>query len=223
MNNKKTSILMSVSLILICISIIAGTTWTLFTDTQEVNNHLQAGDLDITLTRTGLTKTTLNDRGYLVTLAKDETPKDFSQATSENIFDLAKKDGIVTELIVPGSKFVAEMEIENQSDVAFGYWIEITCKDQTKGADLAKQLKVTVRTDADQSEFVGKGLVVRGENNGYIEELAIGETGTFTVTVEFLDSAINDNQIEDNNLAKGDELKFDLVVHAVQVTNDPLQ
>ena len=223
MNNKKRSILMSVSLILICVSIIASTTWALFTDTQEVNNHLKAGDMDITLTRTGLTKTTLNDRGYLVTLEKDTTPKDFSEATSENIFDLAKTDDVVTELIVPGSKFVAEMEIKNQSDVAFGYWIEIVCKDQTKGADLAKQLKVTVRTSADQSDFVGKGLIVRGENNGYIEELAIGMTGTFTVTVEFLDSAIEENQIENNNLAKGNELAFDLVVHAVQVTKDPQQ
>ncbi|MBR7161892.1 MAG: SipW-dependent-type signal peptide-containing protein [Clostridia bacterium] len=215
----KRTLLVSISLILICMSIIIGTTWALFTDTQEVSNHLKAGDLDVTLTRVGLTKTTLNKEGYLVTLAKDETPKDFSKATSENIFDLATNpDREVTELIVPGSKFVADMEIKNRSDVAFGYWVEIVCTDKTKGEDLAKQLKVTVKTNSSKSDFVGNGLVVRGASNGYVGELAVGEKDEFTVTVEFLDSAVKDNNISSNNLAKNEELKFDLVVHAVQLT-----
>ena len=122
------------------------------------------------------------------------------------------------EKIVPGSKFVTKMDITNNSDVAFDYWIEIVCTDQKMGANLAKQLKVTVNTGSDASAFVNNGLIVKGED-GYIGELGIGDTAAFTVTVEFLDSFVAENEIESNELAEGESLSFDLVVHAVQATN----
>ena len=49
--NRKRALLVSASVILLCMTIIVGMTWALFTDTQKVNNHLQAGDLSITLKR----------------------------------------------------------------------------------------------------------------------------------------------------------------------------
>ena len=77
-----------------------------------------------------------------------------------------------------------------------------------------------MNTGKDKSDFVGEGLKVGGENN-YIDVLPIGASDNFTVTVEFLDSAIPENNIADNNLAQGEEIYFDLVVHAVQVTEAP--
>ena len=192
----------------------------MFTDTQNVSNHLQAGDLSITLKRTELIKTTLNEGGYLVELPVDTTVVNFSNPTDENVFGLKTDDqGNVTEKIVPGSKFVATMEIENNSDVAFGYWIEIVCTDKTNGTDLAKQLKVTVNTGSDASAFVNDGLIVKGTGGGYVRELIIGASAEFTVTVEFLDSFIAGNNIDHNDLAQGENLSFDLVVHAVQATD----
>lgn len=211
--NRKRALLVSSAVILLCLTIILGTTWALFTDTQTVQNHLRAGDLDITLKRTELVKKTLDISGYLAWLDPDKTVVDFTGPAKENVFDLGKN-----ELIVPGSQFVATMQVENHSDVAFGYWIEIVCTDQRYGADLAKQLKVTVNTGTDASAFVGDGLVVRGKDGGYVEELAIGQSASFTVTVEFLDSFVEENDIAHNDLAQGEELSFDLVVHAVQVT-----
>jgi len=211
--NRKRALLVSASVILLCMTIIVGMTWALFTDTQKVTNHLQAGDLSITLKRTELTKTTLNAQGKLVTSAPDTTTKNFSNPTDENVFGIVEG-----EKIVPGTKYVAKMQIENNSDVAFGYWIEIVCTDKTNGADLAKQLKVTVNTGSDASASVNDGLTV-GSSSNYVGELIIGATAEFTVTVEFLDSFVAENNIDHNDLAQGESLSFDLVVHAVQATD----
>ena len=212
--NRKRALLVSASVILLCMTIIVGMTWALFTDTQKVTNHLQAGDLSITLKRTELTKTTLNAQGKLVTSDPDTTTKNFSNPTDENVFGIVEG-----EKIVPGTKYVAKMQVENHSDVAFGYWIEIVCTDKTNGADLAKQLKVTVNTGSDASASVNDGLTV-GSSSNYVGELIIGATAAeFTVTVEFLDSFVAENNIDHNDLAQGESLSFDLVVHAVQATD----
>ena len=166
--NRKRALLVSASIILLCMTIIVGMTWALFTDTKNVSNHLQAGDLSITLKRTELTKTTLNTSGKLVTSDPDKTVVNFSNSTDKNVFGIV--DG---EKVVPGTKYVAKMKIENHSDVAFGYWIEIVCTDKTNGADLAKQLKVTVNTGSDASAFVNDGLTVKGAGGGYVGELII--------------------------------------------------
>lgn len=212
--NRKRALIVSGAIILLCMTIIAGTTWALFTDTQTVSNHLQAGDLKITLARTELTKRTLNSDGKLVTSAPDKTRLDFSNPTDENVFGIVEN-----EKIVPGTKYVAKMEISNKSDVAFGYWIEIKCTDATAGEHLAKQLKVTVNTGTDATAFVNDGLIVKGANDGYVGEILIGKSAEFTVTVEFLDSFVVENNIEANDLAQGENLSFDLVIHAVQATD----
>jgi predicted ribosomally synthesized peptide with SipW-like signal peptide len=95
---------------------IIGVSFALFTDTQTVTNHLRAGDLDITLNRIGLTKTVLNDQGYLDTVTlqtASDDPVPFSGDSRENVFGL-----LSGEKIVPGSKYQATMQIENNSDVA---------------------------------------------------------------------------------------------------------
>ena len=104
--NRKRALIVSGAVILLCMTIIAGTTWALFTDTQTVSNHLQAGDLEITLARTELTKRTLNSVGKLVTSDPDTTRLDFSNPTDENVFGIVEN-----EKIVPGTKYVAKMEI----------------------------------------------------------------------------------------------------------------
>jgi predicted ribosomally synthesized peptide with SipW-like signal peptide len=210
---KIRTLLVSSVVILLAMALIIGVTWALFTDTQKVSNHLQAGDLSITLKRTELTKKTLTTNGYLVDLPTDTTIVDFSDSTEANVFGIGRG-----EKIVPGSKFVAKMDISNESDVAFDYWIEIVCEDQEAGANLAKQLRVTVNTGSDTSAIVNQGLIVKGKD-GYVGEVAVGKHAEFTVTVEFLDSFVEENKIESNDLAKGETLAFDLVVHAVQATD----
>ena len=222
--NKRRALVVSAAVILLCMTVIVGMTWALFTDTQTVHNHLQAGDLTITLKRTELTKTTLNDEGFLVNLPVDKTVVNFTNPSDDNVFGLTTDaSGDVTELVAPGSKFVAKMKIENNSDVAFGYWIEVVCTDKTSGADLAKQLKLSVTTDGTDASTINEGLKV-GSDTNFVDVLAIGESGTFTITVEFDDQGYTfENGVlsSTNDAAERENLEFDLVVYAVQVTTDP--
>ena len=204
--NRKRALIVSGSIILLCTAVIAGMTWALFTDTETVHTHLQAGELDITLQRTKLVSTYLTPQGFLETKT-DDTVKDFSNGNNENenVFDL-------TTVIVPQSKYVADMQIKNNGNVAFLYWIEIQYNG-TADIDLAKQLEIIVKTDDDNADFLINGLKV-GSVDDPVGILAVGEDAAFTVSVEFLDS-------DDNDAAKCQSLDFDLIVHAVQVTNNP--
>lgn len=238
--NRKRALLVSGSVILLCMTLIVGMTWALFTDTKNLKNHIQAGDLEITLKRTALTKTTLNEKGYLQTkdvqLLTDD-PVDFTKATEKTVFDLEMdKDGKVTEKVVPGSKFTATMQIENHGDVAFGYWIRIDCKDEDVAKALAQQLKVTVYTDKNKDgtidtgektkesdgSYVGKGLVIGGATkDDYIGVLEVNQKESFIVAVEFEDkgfSYVDGVLTSANDGAQLQNVEFDLIVHAVQIT-----
>lgn len=233
--NRKRSVLISTAIILLCMSVLVGMTWALFTDTRTVNTHLKAGDMSITLERVALTKTTLNDKGYLVedfVQKETDAPVDFSEddtttTDDDNVFGIAEG-----ETIVPGTKYVAKMKLWNNdkiSDVAFGYWLEIRFSEGSKQEDLAKQLKVTVTVGDDTTkEFevtsVENGLVIKPEQGDidYIEAVALGEAAYFTVTVEFKDLGFDEDTLfSENNAAKNDEVSFDLVVNAVQLTTEP--
>ena len=238
--NRKRALIVSGSVILLCMTLIIGTTWALFTDTKNLKNHIQAGDLEITLKRTALTKTTLNEKGYLESSEvqkSTDAPVDFTKPTANTVFDLATdKDGNLTEKIVPGSKFVATMQIENNSDVAFGYWIRIDCKDEDTSKALAQQLKVTVYTDKNgdgtidtdektqesDGSYVHTGLVIGGgSKDDYVGVLEVGQKESFIVAVEFEDrgySYVDGVLTSDNDLAQLQDVTFDLVVHAVQIS-----
>lgn len=219
MTKKKRSVLLSVMTLVLCLALIAGGTYALFSDQVTLTNHLEAGTLDITLTRTNLVTTSLNaDTGFLV---KTENPKDidFSKpadpndpnAENKNVFDIT--DGA---LIVPGCMYSAEMQIANNSDVAFGYWLEIVF-DDTKDLTLAEQLKITVTTvDGTTTGMLNASAGLIGKETEPVGVLAKGGSALFTVTVEFcnLDESINNN-------AMGKTFDFDVVVHAVQITTAP--
>lgn len=238
--NRKRALLVSGSVILLCMTIIVGMTWALFTDTETVFNHLVAGDLQITLKRVELTKTTLDEHGFLVTSNPDASVIDFSDPANgdKNVFGLKTDgNGSVTEKIVPGSKFVAKMQIENNSDVAFGYWVKIVCKDQSATKELAKQLKVKVYTDKNgdgiidtssegDESTIANGLTVGDHlNSNYIGVLGIGDVENFIVSVEFNDLGYdydtNGVLTSGNDEAQGKATEFDLVVYAIQVTDAP--
>ena len=220
--NRKRLLLVSGSVILLCFTIIVGMTWALFTDTQNVSNHLVAGDLEISLARVELTKTTLNESGFLETPDQPDTTRvDFDDDNDENVFGI--EEG---ELLVPGSSFVAKMEIQNNSDAAFGYWVEIKCTDDVKTA-LAEQLTITVTTgDGDDSAIIASGLKVGAEDNfiGVLGIDAASNTQYFTVTVTFEDEGFTfeDGVLSsENDAAQTKDVNFDLVVYAVQVTTAP--
>ena len=218
MTVKKRSLLLSVMTFVLSIALFAAGTYALFSDQVKLTNHLQAGTLDITLTRTNLTTATLNtETGFLV---QTENPKDIDfskpwdaehpELENENVFDLTDKTRIV-----PGCWYSAEMQIANNSDVAFGYWLEIVF-DDTADLALADQLQITVTTtEGTTQKKLSESAGQIGEKNKPIGVLAKTGSALFTVRVEFLD-------LDDaNNVAKKQSLKFDIIVHAVQITTAP--
>ncbi len=218
--NKKRVLLVSCSIILLCLSIVAGMTYSLFTDSFSVGNHLEAGELNITLLRTYLKYNVLNELGVLEEIV-DDTVYDFTKETDENAFGLNAK-GIK---IVPGSYFDAKMKIvndnsdpnsQNYSNVAFDYSVEIKL---VKGYnELARQMQVVI-TNHDGESVTKRLSDVYAQ--GYVFELgtllAGEESQEFSVRVEFLDDSNYAGM--DNDLAQGEGLVFDIVVKAVQATN----
>jgi predicted ribosomally synthesized peptide with SipW-like signal peptide len=206
-------------------TIIVGMTWALFTDTVTVENHLKAGDLNITLERTKLETYSIDaTTGYLVSTTNDDVVN-FSNPTGKNVFDLT-----TSSKIVPCSSYTATMRISNNtatvtenkqnSDVAYDYWIEIKLKvdgltaEQIKALKLDEQLNITVSSEEltePMSALLSEGLTI-GSSIDPLGTLTLGDSDNFTVKMEFVDSA-------NNNDAKTQMLTFDLIVHAVQRTS----
>lgn len=199
----KRGLLVSCSIILLCMTIIVGMTYALFTDSVSVQNHLKAGKLDVTLTRTDLTYSVLDTNGKLKT---ESVPADldFTNSTSENVFGI----DTATNMIVPGSFFEATMVLANNGNVAFTYDVKLQLLSASN--KLAEQLKVTVthpdgtKTTKMLSE-ISNGLLISA---GEMEATAAAKT--FTVRVEF----INNTAI--NNAAQDLTAVFDLSVSATQ-------
>jgi predicted ribosomally synthesized peptide with SipW-like signal peptide len=212
-------LLVSGTVIVICMALITGMTWALFTDQTTVTNHLKAGDLKITLERVGLSKHTLNPRGFFddVDYTEAQAYWNFSNTTKKDVFDIQPN-----EMIVPLTEYTAEMRIANQSDVAFKYWLEIVTtkgpNDQISSETLAKQIEVTVTVEnADgttSTKTLDRGLFLGSEADA-LGVIGINGAEKFTVNVKFLDDK---NEQFDNDNAQGTELYFDLIVHAVQYT-----
>lgn len=202
--NRKRVLLVSGAIILLCMTIIAGVTFALFTDSKRVRNHLQAGDLEVTLTRTYLEYSTLDPQGKLA-VTKVEDDYNFTNSTNENVFGVDAKN----IRIVPGSYFKADMKVSNVGNVAFTYNLGIQLAGEANA--LSEQLQVTIiRADGTSvtkmlTELAG-GLKISGG-----ELLAGAGSETFTVIVTFLDTINND-------LAQAELVEFDLVVTAVQAT-----
>ena len=152
MSNKKRILITSFSVIILCLCILVGVSYSLFTDSEQVTNHLKSGELDITLERTNLEYVTLNEQGYLEVKENTEVI-DFTNTTEENIFGLDQE-----ELMAPGSYYIATLKLNNNGSVAFDYSFEIVLSEVAN--DFANQLKVYVDGDTE-----GKVLGEIAEDN----------------------------------------------------------
>lgn len=197
-------------IIMLCVAMLIGGTYALWTKDVTIGNHLTAGKLDVKLERIGLTKTYLDEAsGYLTSDSNDEVV-DFSGVTTRNVFDVEED-----ELIVPCSAYSATLKLTNNGDVAFTY--EIIVKLTSESNALAEQLKVYV-SEGD-GDLVDKGFLstYASENGSAIistQSMAKNDVAkVFTVKIEF----VNDNGV--NNAAQSQQASFDLTVNAVQQTS----
>ena len=210
MKSKTTrrALTISCAIVLLCMTIIVGVSYALFTDSKRMSNHLRAGDLEVSLTRTSLEYSILDADGKLA-VTKDDQTVDFTEITQENVF------GVTSEriFIAPGSFFKATMQVTNIGNVAFTYDVGIQLANESNA--LAEQLQVII-TRADGTSVsttlseLADGATIQGG-----ELLAGANSQSFTVEVRFID----DTSI--NNAAQTQLSVFDLYVNAVQATGNP--
>ncbi|MBQ6980766.1 MAG: hypothetical protein IJQ07_09060 [Clostridia bacterium] len=210
------AIILALVVIVLCMSLIVGGTFALFTDKVTLSNHLQAGTLKITLIRTAHSYKILDNKGYLATTAVADEEKNVEAADFGNAFGLPEN-----ALIAPQSELSATFEIRNNDTVAFNYSVKLIVTDST-GAELEiadftklnEQLKLEL-TDASGNTVSRNGDTDSPANNITVNGANVVEVGgseTFTVKLTFID----DTAI--NNLAQDQNAYFDIVVSATQVT-----
>ena len=203
--NRKRALMVSGAIILLCMTIIVGVTFSLFTDSETVRNHLKAGDLEATLTRTYLEYNTLDEVGRLE-VQKVEGEFDFSNASTNNVFGVDSSN----LLLIPGSYFKADMKIANTGNVAFTYNIGIQLIGKSNA--LAEQLQVTVAHPDGTTTTKMLSELTQGITIDSGELLKGGAAQNFTVEIRFVDKST------ENNAAQDQLAEFDLVVTAVQST-----
>lgn len=202
---KKKVLLISCSVIMLCICIVAGMSYALFTDSITVSNHLRAGNLKVGLTRTNLEYSVLNANGELETKTVSNSV-DLTSSTG-NAFGIDKTN----TRIVPGSYFQTDLQIENNGNTAFTYGVTIRLNSTSN--KLAEQMKVML-LDAEGHVVESKTFSELGANGWTLNSgrVLAGETAEkFTVRVEFVDNG-------NNNAAMNLTADFDLVVTATQAT-----
>lgn len=204
MDKKKRTLLVSFSIIVLCLCAMVGMTYALFTDSVLVKNHLAAGNLDITLTRTNLEYRVLDDNGYLETITVTDD-LDFTSSTKENIFGIDAEGMLIT----PGSYFDADLKITNNGNVAFTY--SVTIKLSSEANKLAEQMIVTI-THSDGSSTVKKLSELSSSLT-----MEAGTMGANDLAKSFSVKILFDD-LSSNNLAKDQTAVFDIVVNAVQAT-----
>lgn len=203
--SKVRTLLVACIMIMLCAAMIVGGTYALWSDNVTVENHLSSGTLQVKLERISLTKTYLdNETGYLVTAGPDTTMIDFTDTNTadDNVF------GIEDEKVVPCSEYEAKLRLTNNGDVEFTYGVIIKLNSASNA--LAEQLKVYIdgedKGTLDQYAVDGKAVISKQEM------LKNDSAKEFTVKVVF----VNDDDV--NNDAQDKEVKFDLLVNAVQKT-----
>lgn len=201
---KRTLIIVTAVTICCYFAVVIGISYALYHETISMQNHLVAGSLNASLVRTKLTTINLGSDGNFQTTV-DDSPKDFSTGSDDNIF------GITQNMkVAPSSKFIAEMSVTNKGDVAFYYYVEVVFNSMISDSTFASMLKFTVSTSkgVTREVLISDGLTLGDDENG-LGEVEVGESETFTVSLEFLDS-------QNNNKVENKFVQFDLRVHVIQ-------
>ena len=137
---KKKSLLSAILSIVLCVSLIAGSTFALFVTESDVNVAITAGNIDVTATvRDGSMKTYSYDRN--VQGVVEQSPAgSFSMGGSA----VVSKNEIRLTDIVPGDKVTFAIDVVNNSTVTVMYRTSVTFINNT---GLAEGLVVTANGD----------------------------------------------------------------------------
>ena len=226
---KKRSILISAALtIALCLCLIAGSTYAIFTSSAEQNIAVTAGKLDISATTSGLnTYTELTDGNVTYTNSTAEADgsvlfENKGYAKFEDVLndagEVVKANVLKLVNMTPGDGVNFTIDVDNSvTNVAIQYRVVIII-----GGDLASALSVTVEddvsgkvtevlTDADYSA----GKVTKYGEWTYLDVTELDNLDTFTVDVFFPNGTP-----EHDNAYKGMSCDITIRIEAVQGNTD---
>ena len=141
---KKKVLLSSIATIALCLCLIAGSTFALFTSKTDVNIAVTAGEVDVfaSLTNLKLYSVTPDDDGVIA----DENGKFYSYEEQSGKFlnegTAVINGGTLTlDRVTPGDKVSFNVAVDNNSDVAIAHRFIVSCTD---GYSLMYGLNVTI-------------------------------------------------------------------------------
>lgn len=198
--STKRALLMSALALLMCVSMLIGSTFAWFTDSvTSSGNKIKAGTLDIQL---------------LMDADVDGTYDDISDSTSP-IFgesSIAQNNNAAT-LWEPGKTQVAYLAIKNNGQLALKYTVGLDVQNVSK--DLYEVMEYAIVPDADANHKVtswtsGNSVEVGTQSVSGDVSLPVGATHYFALVIHMDEEAGNEYQ--------GGEVNFDLTVLATQDT-----
>ena len=198
--STKRALLMSALALLMCVSMLIGSTFAWFTDSvTSSGNKIKAGTLDIQL---------------LMDADVDGTYEDISNSTSP-IFgeDSIAQNNNAQTLWEPGKTQVAYLAIKNNGQLALKYTVGLDVQNVSK--DLYEVMEYAIVPDADANHKVtswtsGNSVEVGTQSVSGDVSLPVGATHCFALVIHMDEEAGNEYQ--------GGEVNFDLTVLATQDT-----
>ena len=211
MKLRKNNFVVSFIILALCMMLTVGATYSLYVDSIVLPTEIGTGQMDITLKRSLLTAMVLDDEGYLAEYQNAEEI-DFSNETTEQIFDIE-----TTDKIVPGCNYEAGITISNASDVAYKYWIEVEIISELS-EELASHLSLAY-FESTQEAPIEKYFDEAAETKKFslgskavpLGTLAKNGSRVFSLTFEF-------SAADGNTFNALETIKFNITVMAEQVT-----
>lgn len=214
---KKKIILSSILVIVLCLCVVVGSTFALFTEETRVNIAATAGNLDV---KAEIVTEDAQYRSLGETFKKESALIDPENRVTHFVNGgTAEFDGgkLILSKVTPGDAVKFDVKVTNNSDVAVKYTARYTAKFVDKNGN------EVVPKDKDGNTVTGEmlkvkitynnGLTFTGSNEYAILERPGSEvkTAVFTVEVEFP----NGTEAHDNQY-QGLSVAIDFVVEVVQ-------
>ena len=131
--NKRNILISSILAIMLCVSLIAGATFALFTSESKVNIAVTSGKVDVVATVENLTTYSGTDLTGDVTADAEKIVATATNGEFTNggtaVFSSAGGNVITLSNVTPGDKVTFDVKIVNNSNVAVMYRIAVNCED----------------------------------------------------------------------------------------------
>ena len=178
---KKRIILTSALAIALCLCLIAGSTFALFTSSFKVDVSVTAGYIDLTAE--------IDDE--LIVWSRLETEEDSDGKNFENGGTAELVDGaLVISRMTPGDNVKATIHVTNNSDIAVKYRVVLTAANADTNVDLVNALDGTVSIADELGEYADYPM--QGSTTAWYDLAAKTDVKDLAVTLSLPDTVGNE-------------------------------